>query len=81
MCLCLGVYVIYVQVFHGGPLLKKWMCDVCGKGFYQKNKLDSHVRIHTGKACLRLRRTNADVSLCSPKCFPRILILLLMFTC
>ncbi|XP_063911178.1 zinc finger protein 239-like [Zophobas morio] len=30
------------------PSEKKHLCDLCGKGFTQKNKLDIHYRVHTG---------------------------------
>ena len=39
----------HVQTNHTSDEEKKYKCDVCGKGFYQKGAFQDHMNTHTGE--------------------------------
>jgi uncharacterized Zn-finger protein len=45
---------------------KPCQCDVCGKGFIQKNSLQTHMRRHTGDKTLYIKAATApQILVCS----------------
>lgn len=39
---------IHIQKKHTDPLKHQYLCDMCGKEFRHKQKLNLHYRVHTG---------------------------------
>ena len=45
----------HVQTNHVSDNEKKYKCEVCGKGFYQRQAFQDHMNIHTGEKPYKCR--------------------------